>query len=204
MPKAVLRRRRHLCICTGLGRSMYASHQDSFAFRLVRSIMIALPLIPLPPSKVAFHSARTHCSLMFRCTSLTPKRAHSRNVCLEPLLFRTVRPRGQLDQCVQRHLHPGTLLLRHIHVIRVDTPQHGLMRHNDDILTAFQFHDDRLKSDNYVAIGLSAPVAIIIFIVVSRFEIFRVFVRNLLVRETVADARVEFVQGFPFELVVAF
>ena len=78
------------------------------------------------------------------------------------------------------------------------------MRHDDDVLTPFQFHDDRLKSDDYVAIGFSAPVAIIVFIVVSRFEIFGVLVRNLLVREAVADARVQFVQGFPFELVVAF
>ena len=105
---------------------------------------------------------------------------------------------------MQRHLHPGTLLLRHVHVISVDTPQYGLMRHDDDVLTAFQFHDDRLKSDDYVAIGFSASVAIIVFIVVSRFEIFRVAVRNFLIREAIADAGVQFVQGFPFKLVVAF
>lgn len=105
---------------------------------------------------------------------------------------------------MQRHLHPGTFLLRHVHIIRVDTPQHGLMRHDEDILTAFQLHDNWLKSDDHVAIGFSATVAIIVLIVVSRFEIFRVLVRNLLVREAVADARVQFVQGFPFELVVAF
>ena len=78
------------------------------------------------------------------------------------------------------------------------------MRHDDDILAAFQLHDDRLQSDDDVAIGFSAPVAIVVFIVVSRFEIFRVLVRNLLVREAVADARVQFVQCFPFKLVVAF
>lgn len=105
---------------------------------------------------------------------------------------------------MQRHLHPRTLLLRHIHVIRIDAPQHGLMRHDDDILTAFQLHDDRLKSDDYIAIGFSAPVAIVVLVVVSRFEIFGVLVRNLLVREAVAGAGVQFVQGFPFELVVAF
>ncbi len=78
------------------------------------------------------------------------------------------------------------------------------MRHDDDVLAAFQFHDDRLQSDDDVAIGFSAPVAIVVFVVVSRFEIFGVSVRNLLVGKAVADARVQFVQGFPFELVVSF
>ena len=105
---------------------------------------------------------------------------------------------------MQWNLHPRTLLLRHVHVIRVDAPQHGLMRHDDDILAAFQLHDDGLKSDDHVAIGFSAAVAIVVFIVVSRFEVFGVAVRNLLVRQAVANARVQFVQGFPFELVVAF
>ena len=176
------------------------------AFRLVRSIMMTLPLLsstsePLKPHPILLP---THSSLMFRRTPSGPERADSRNICAEPLLLRTVRPRGQLDQCMQRHFHPGTLLLRHVHVIRVDAPQYGLMRHDDDVLTAFQFHDDRLKSDDYVAIGFSAPVAIVVFVVVSRFEIFRVSVRNLLVGKAVADAGVQFVQGFPFELVVSF
>ena len=119
---------------------------------------------------------------MFRRAPLASKRAHGRDIRLEPLLLRAIRPRSQLDQRMQRHLHPGTLLLRHVHVIRVDTPQDGLVRHDDDILTAFQFHDDRLESDDYVAIGFSTPVAIVVLIIVSRFEIFRVPVRNLLVR----------------------
>lgn len=105
---------------------------------------------------------------------------------------------------MQRHLHPRTILLRHVHVVRVDAPQHGLMRHDDDVLTAFQFHDDRLKSDDDVTVRFSSPVAIVVFVVVSRFEVFGVLVRDLLVREAVAGAGVQFVQGFPFELVVAF
>lgn len=74
---------------------------------------------------------------MFRRTPLTPERADGWNVRREPLLLCTVRPRRQLDQRMQRHLHPGTLFLRRIHVVRVDAPQHSLMRHDDDILTAF-------------------------------------------------------------------
>lgn len=105
---------------------------------------------------------------------------------------------------MQRHLHPGTLLLRHIHIIRIDAPQHSLMRHDDDILTAFQLHDDGLESDDDVTIGFAAAVAVIVFVVVPRFEVFGVLVCDLLVREAVAGAGVELVEGFPFELVVAF
>ena len=141
---------------------------------------------------------------MFRRTPLTPKRADGGNIRFEALLLGAVRPGGQLDQRMQRHLHPGTLLLRHVHIIRVDAPQHGLMRHDDDVLTALQLHDDGLESDDDVAIGFSAAVAVVVFVVVSRFEVFGVLVRDLLVREAVAGARVEFVEGFPFELVVAF
>lgn len=200
--------RRHLSICANHeetyaspdspGPCCYSSHSfnHDVAFLIFPNIC--------HDQKPAFHSAPPRPSLMFRRTALTPKGAHSRDVRLEPLLLGAVRPRGQLDQRVQRDLHPGTLLLRHVHVIRVDTPEHGLVRHDEDILAAFQFHNDRLESDDHVAVGFSAPVAIVVFIVVSRLEVFRVVVRNLLVREAIADARVQLIEGFPFELVVAF
>lgn len=60
--------------------------------------------------------------LMFRRTSLLPKRAHRRNIRLKPYFLRTIRPRGQLNQRMQRHFHPRTLLLRHIHVVGIYTP----------------------------------------------------------------------------------
>ena len=141
---------------------------------------------------------------MFRRAPFTPERAHGRDVGLEPLLLRAVGPRGQLDQRVQRDLHPGALLLRHIHVVGVDAPEHGLMGHDDDILAAFEFHDDGLQSDDHVTIGFPAPVTIVVLVVVSRFEIFRVLVRNLLICQAVARAGIQFVQGFPFEFVIAF
>ena len=140
---------------------------------------------------------------MLRRTPLTPKRAHGRDIRLEPLLLGPVRPRRQLDERVQRHLHPGALLLRHIHVIRIDAPQHRLVRDDDDVLAPFQLHDDGFEPDDDVAVGFPAPVAVVVLVVVARLEVFRVAVRNVLVREAVADARVQFVQGLPFELVVA-
>ena len=130
---------------------------------------------------------------MFRRTPFTPKRADGGNIRLEALLLRTIRPGRQLDKRMQRHLHPRTLLLRHIHIIGVDAPQDGLVRNNDDVLAALQLHDDGLEPNDHVAVGFPAPVAVVVLVVVSRFKVFRVPVRNLLVGEAVADARVQFV-----------
>lgn len=140
---------------------------------------------------------------MLRRTPFTPKRANRRNIRLEALLLGTIRPRGQLDKRMQRHLHPRTLLLRHIHIIRIDTPQHSLMCHNDDVLAALQLHDDRLEPDDDVAVGFAAAVAVIVFVVVASAEVFWVAICDFLVGEAVADARVELVEGLPFEFGVA-
>lgn len=77
------------------------------------------------------------------------------------------------------------------------------MRHDDDVLAAFQLHDDGLEADHDVAVGLPAPVAVIVFVVVARAEVFRVAVFDFLVREPIAHAAVEFVQRFPFQFRVA-
>ena len=62
--------------------------------------------------------------MMLRRAPLAPKCAHGGDVRLEALLVRAVRPRVQLDQRVQGPLHPGALLLRHVHVVGVDAAQH--------------------------------------------------------------------------------
>ena len=140
---------------------------------------------------------------MLRRTPFTPKRAHGGDISLEPLLLGPVRPRRQLDERMQRDLHPRALLLRHIHVVGVDAAQDRLVGDDDDVLAPFEFHDDGFEPDDDVAVGLAAPVAVVVLVVVARLEVFRVAVRNVLVREAVADARVQLVQGLPFELVVA-
>ena len=89
---------------------------------------------------------------MLRRTPLTPKRADGGNIRLEALLLGTVGPGRQLDERVQRHLHPRALLLRHVHVVSVDAPQDGLVRHDDDVLAALEFHDDGLEPDDDVAV----------------------------------------------------
>jgi hypothetical protein len=88
---------------------------------------------------------------------------------------------------MQGHLHPWTLLLRNIQEIRIDAPKHSLVRNDNDVLTALQFHDNRLKTDNHIPIRLAATVAVVVFIVVAGLEVFRVLVGDLLVGQTVAD-----------------
>ena len=143
-------------------------------------------------------------SLMLRRTPLSPKRAHGRYIALKPDLLSTIRPRRQFDQRMQRHLHPRTLLLRHIHVVRVYTPQHRLVRHDDNVFTSLQFHDDGLETDHDVPVGFPAPVAVVVFVVVPGPEVFGVAVCDFLVGEAVANAGVKFVERFPFQLVIAF
>jgi hypothetical protein len=76
------------------------------------------------------------------------------------------------------------------------------MRNNQNILTPLQLHDDRLEPNHHIPIALPAPVSIIILIVISRFEVFWVFLRDLGVGQPVADTRVELVERFPLQLVV--
>ena len=62
------------------------------------------------------------------------------------------------------------------------------MRHNNNILAAFQFHDDRLQTDDDVAIAFTAAVPVVVLVVVARLEVFRVLVGDFLIGKTVADA----------------
>lgn len=150
------------------------------------------------------HFRRAASLLMPRRAALPPPRTDGRNIALEPLFLRRVRSRRQLDQRVERDFHPRALLLRHVHIVRIYTPQHRLMRDDDDILAPLEFHNNRLESDHHVAVRLPPAVAVVVFVVVARAEVFGVAVFDFLVGEPVADAAVEFVQGFPFEFGVAF
>lgn len=77
------------------------------------------------------------------------------------------------------------------------------MRHDDDVLTAFQFHDDGFETDDHISVGLPAAVAVIVLIVIAGFEVFGVAVRYFLVGKAIADARVKLVEGLPFKFGVA-
>lgn len=139
---------------------------------------------------------------MHRLTPLLPPRADGRHIGKHALLLGLVRARRQLDQAVQRHLHPRALLLRRPHEVRVDAPQHRLVRDDEDVLAALQLHDDGLQPDDDVAVALPAQVAVVVLVLVPRLEVRRVFLLDLGVRQAVADAAVELVERFPREFLV--
>jgi hypothetical protein len=70
------------------------------------------------------------------------------------------------------------------------------------VLAALEFHYDGLETDDHVAVRLAAAVAVVVLVVVARREVVRVPVLDLLVRQPVADARVQLVEGLPLQLVV--
>lgn len=137
-------------------------------------------------------------------TPFLPKGADSRNVPFESLLFRPICSWCQLDDSVEWNFHPRRLLLRYIHVVSVDASQNCLMRNNDDVLASFQLHDDGLQPDDDVSVAFAPAISVIVLVIIPSLEIFRIPLFNFRISKAVADARVEFIQGFPFELGVAF
>lgn len=138
--------------------------------------------------------------LMLSFAALTSPRADRGYVCLEALLLRRVRFRRQLDECVEWDLHPWALLLRHVHEVRVDASQDRLVRHDQDVLAALELHDDGLQADDHVAVRLAAEVAVVVLVFVALRKVIGVLLLDLGVRQAVADAGVELVQCFPFQL----
>jgi hypothetical protein len=51
---------------------------------------------------------------------------------------------------------------------------------------------------------LPASVAVVVLVLITSLEILRIKLGDLLISETVADSRVEFIQCLPLELVVVF
>lgn len=127
-------------------------------------------------------------------------RRHRGYISLDASFLRPIRSRGQLDQRVKRDFHPRTPLLAGIQEVRIYASQDGLMRDDDDVLTALEFHDDRLKADDNVAVRLATAITIVVLVFVARLEILGVALRNVLVGETVAHAAVKLVKRFPFQL----
>lgn len=140
--------------------------------------------------------------VLSRSTLSAPGR-YGGDISLEAFLVCAVSTRGEFDEGVQRDLHPGTLLLRDVHEVGVDAAQDGLVGDDDDVLAAFQLHDDRLQTDDDVAVGFAAAVAVVVLVFVAGGEVLRVALGDLLVGQAVADTRVELVEGLPLQLLVA-
>ena len=55
-----------------------------------------------------------------------------------------------------------------------------LMSDNEDVLLPFQLHDDRLQPDHDIAVRLSTSISVVELVIISRLEIFRIFVLSLI------------------------
>lgn len=142
-----------------------------------------------------------HLSLVFCRAAFFTERAHGRNIRFEALFLGRIGPRGELDERVQRNFHPGRFLLRNIHIVRVNASQHSLVSDNQNILTPLELHDDGFETDDHVAVTLAATIPIVVLVIIPRFEVLRIPIRDLLVRQAVAYSGIKLVQSLPFELV---
>ena len=129
--------------------------------------------------------------------ALTPPRADSLDVSLVSLHLGPICPWCQLDQRVQRHGDPWAFFLRLLHKVRINAADDGLVRNDEDVLAALQFHYNGLKSGHHIAVAFTSPVPVVVLVFVARLEVIGVKVRYLLVRHTVANASVELVEGLP-------
>lgn len=132
--------------------------------------------------------------------SLTTPGRNGRDTGLEALLLGAVGAGGQLDECVQGHLHPGGLFLRDVHEVGVDATEDSLVGDDDDVLAALQLHDDGFETDDDVAVGLAAAVAVVVLVLVAGLEVLGVLLGDLLVGQAIADAGVQLVECLPLQL----
>jgi hypothetical protein len=73
----------------------------------------------------------------------------------------------------------------------------------NDILTPFEFHDNRLQANHNVTIALSATVAVVVLVIIPGFEVFWILFLDFLISKSIAYTRVKLIESFPFELIVA-
>lgn len=130
---------------------------------------------------------------MLRRTALPTPGANGLNVCFVRLHLSAVGPRRQLHQRMQWDRHPGALFLRLLHEVGVDAANDGLVGDYENVLAPLEFHNYGLESDDNVAVALTAPVAVVVLVLIARLKIFRVHVGNLLVGHPIAHASVELV-----------
>jgi hypothetical protein len=90
---------------------------------------------------------------MLRNTALSSPGADRGDLRIVSLLQGPVGFRGQLDKGVKGNGHPGRVGLGFLHEVGVDAAEDSLVGHDQDVLRAFQFHDDRLQADNDVSVS---------------------------------------------------
>lgn len=135
-------------------------------------------------------------------TALATPGADSLNVSLICLNLSTVGAGRQLHESMQGDRNPGAVLLRLLHEVGIDASDDGLMRDDENIFAAFQFHDDGFETDDHIAVALAAAVAVVVLVLIASLEILRILVGDLLVRHTIADSSIELIERLPLQLVV--
>lgn len=76
------------------------------------------------------------------------------------------------------------------------------MGDDENIFASLEFHNDGFQTNDHVAVRLSASVSVVILILISGLEVFRVLVLDFLVCKAVTDAGIQFVQSLPLQLVI--
>ena len=134
---------------------------------------------------------------MFGGAAFAAPGTHGWNIGFPALLVGAVRLGSELDESVQGHVHPRALRLILFHEIGIDAPQHSLMRDNENVFAAFQFHDDGLEADDHVSVRLSATVTVVVLVFIASRKVFRIPVLNLLICQTITHSRVKLIEGLP-------
>lgn len=111
-----------------------------------------------------------------------------RDVCFEPLLFSPIGARSKLYQGVKWHLHPWTLFLRHVQEVRIYAAEDSLVGDYEDVFASFEFHYNWFKTDDDVTVRFSTSIAVVVFVVVTGFKVFRVSFCNFLVSKAIANS----------------
>lgn len=118
--------------------------------------------------------------MLCRRTLSTPGR-YCWDIRLVSLLFSTIGARRKFHERMEGHLHPRALVLGKIEEICINAAQDGLMRDNDYVFAAFQFHNNGLEADNDIAVRLPPTIAVIVLVFIAGSKVLRVSLRNLLV-----------------------
>lgn len=76
------------------------------------------------------------------------------------------------------------------------------MSNDENILTALQLHDDGLKTNNNITVGLSATIAVVVFIIVTGGKVLRELFLDFGVCETITDTSIKLIKSLPLKLII--
>ena len=108
---------------------------------------------------------------------------YRRYINLHHLQPTPVRNFGQFENSVKGTSQIGQIFLFFFKIVSKKTSQNTLMTHNQHVLASFQFHNHRFQPSHQIFVGLTARIPVVILVIVSRFELFRVLLGYFFVSE---------------------